>query len=160
MGPETEAAGTTLLLAAAVARTAHAGQTDKAGQPYLAHPARVAAAVAHTGADAEVQAAAWLHDVVEDTSVTLDDLTAMGFSRRVVDAVDALTRREHESHEQAVRRAAANPDARIVKRCDVNDNANPDRLALLDEATRARLARKYAHALDVLADPAPRVNGP
>ena len=61
--------------AEALARSAHAGQVDKAGAPYAQHPERVAAAV--TG-DPQAQAAAWLHDVVEDTSTSLADLRAAG----------------------------------------------------------------------------------
>ncbi len=76
-----------------VASDAHAGQTDKAGRPYLDHPRRVAAHVAGTTDDPDAVAAAWLHDVVEDTAITLDQLRALGFPETVIDAVDALTRR-------------------------------------------------------------------
>lgn len=62
-----------------LARAAHAGQVDKAGAPYAAHPARVAAAVA---GDPLAEAAAWLHDVIEDTGTTLADLRAEGFPSR------------------------------------------------------------------------------
>lgn len=71
--------------AKAIARGAHQGQTDKAGRPYLEHPARVASRV---NGDSTAEVIAWLHDVVEDTNITLKDL-AQQFPPTVVDAVDA-----------------------------------------------------------------------
>jgi (p)ppGpp synthase/HD superfamily hydrolase len=140
------------LLAAAdrLAERAHAGQVDKAGAPYIGHPRRVADRVRRHGGDVAQQAAALLHDVLEDSPVTVDDLRAAGVPDAVVTAVVALTRRRDEAHEDAVARAAADPVAALVKRCDVEDNTDPDRLARLDAGTRARLEAKYARALEVL----------
>lgn len=126
----------------------HEGQVDKAGRPYITHPARVAARAALHGPDAE--AAAWLHDVVEDCGVSAADLTANGFPQRIVEAVLALTKRPGEQHEAAVRRACDDPVARIVKAADVADNADSERLVRLDPALRERLGAKYAHARAVL----------
>lgn len=140
-----------IVTARAIATAAHDGQTDKAGEDYITHPARVAARVEAAGGDAEAIAAAWLHDVLEDSPTTTDQLTRAGIPAAVVTAVDALTRRRGESHEQAVLRAAADPIARLVKRADVADNADPTRLARLDHPTRERLTRKYAHAAALLA---------
>ncbi len=126
----------------------HEGQVDKAGAAYITHPARVAVRAALHGPDAET--AAWLHDVVEDCGVSAADLTSHGFPRRIVKAVLALTKRAGESHEDAVRRACADPVARIVKAADVADNGDPVRLARLDPELRERLAAKYAHARAVL----------
>lgn len=140
-------------MARAVAMAAHAGQTDKAGEPYIGHPVRVAAAVRREGVPLHAVVAAFLHDVLEDTSVTTEDLMMMGFTPEAVGLVQVLTRREGESHVEAVERAANVPLARIIKRCDVEDNSRPDRLAVLDEPTRKRLSRKYARALEVLSDP-------
>lgn len=147
-------------LARAVAMAAHAGQVDKAGNAYIEHPRRVATAVAVMALRKrwpddmrlDAIAAAWLHDVVEDTPVTLETLTRIGFGARVVAAVDALTRREAEgeTHAEAVARAAADAVARVVKTCDVRDNLSPGRIGLLDEQTQARLRAKYAYALEVL----------
>lgn len=138
-------------LARAVSRTAHAGQVDKAGAPYIHHPARIALKVSQElPKNANAIAAAYLHDVVEDSPVTIEDLLLMGFSYETVKIVDHLTRREGESHEAAVRRAAEHPIARIVKRYDVLDNSNPSRLAKLDPKTRERLEKKYVHALEIL----------
>lgn len=112
------------LMAKTVAALAHHGQVDKGGEPYIDHPARVAAAV-----PIDCGAAAWLHDVVEDCAVTLDALAAAGFTRRTLDAVDALTRREGESYRAYVARCALNPTARVVKLADLDDNSDPRRVA-------------------------------
>lgn len=139
------------LVARAVAIAAHADQTDKAGEPYWTHPARVAGAVERQGGSVHAVAAAWLHDVVEDTPLTFEDLRVIGFDNTTVGLVDALTRREDESHEEAVKRAATRgPGARLVKRCDVQDNMDPNRLALLDVETQRRLFKKYSNALAIL----------
>lgn len=134
-------------LAREIATRAHQGQTDKAGAPYITHPARVAARVA---GDPKAEMVAWLHDVVEDTSVTLDDL-ARDFPADVVSAVDAITRRPDEDPGAYYRRVAADPLALKVKYADLDDNSAPDRLALLDPETRDRLLEKYAHAREALA---------
>ncbi len=134
--------------AAAIARAAHAGQVDKAGAPYAAHPARVVAAVA---GDPLAEATAWLHDVVEDTTTTLADLLAEGFPGPVLAAVDAITRRADEARDAYYARVAADPLALRVKRADIADNSGPERLEKLPEATRIRLQDKHAHALATLA---------
>ena len=139
-----------LATALAIAARAHAGQVDKAGRSYLAHPLRVAARVVDAGD--EVVAAALLHDVVEDGALTVEDLARAGVPGRVVEAVDQLTRRPGEAYSAAVRRAAAHPVAAIVKRADIADNTDPARLALLPEELRARLTAKYVRALAVLED--------
>lgn len=133
-----------------VALLAHAGQLDKAGAPYIGHPERVAS---RQRSEAAVSAA-WLHDVVEDTVVTLDDLRQGGFDRRVVDAVEALTRRDGEDYLDFVRRAARNPIARLVKIADIEDNMDLSRLSSSPEAQRERgrerVERKYLPALEIL----------
>ncbi|MFO7779370.1 MAG: HD domain-containing protein [Nitriliruptoraceae bacterium] len=142
--------------ALAIATRAHAGQVDKAGNGYLAHPLRVAARVVDEGE--EVVAAALLHDVLEDSELTLQDLAAAGMPPKVLETVDRLTRRPGESHSAAVRRAAAHPVAAVVKRADIADNTDPARLALLPEELRVRLHAKYERALAVLDDPARTVD--
>ena len=125
----------TLERAKALAREAHDGQTDKAGAPYIRHPLRVMAAVA----SAHEKMAAVLHDIVEDTDVTLDDLLREGFPAEVVDAIDALTKRPGETRLDAAKRARANPIARAVKLADVADNMDLDRLDAPTEKDFARL---------------------
>ncbi len=101
----------------------HAGQVDRTGQDYILHPERVGQAVAHLGKAYE--AAGYLHDVVEDTDTTLDDLRYLGFTEEVVEAVDALTKREGENHAERVLRAGRNTVAREVKIADMRDNLRP-----------------------------------
>ncbi|MGW0021948.1 HD domain-containing protein [Rhodococcus sp. NPDC003382] len=125
-----------------IATVAHAGQVDRAGRPYITHPARVAARVA---GDDHAVAVAWLHDVVEDTTVTLADLGEQ-FPPEVVAAVDALTRRDGEEPVEYYARVRRVPLALTVKLADLADNSDPQRLARLDDATRRRLRAKYAHA--------------
>lgn len=134
-----------------VATAAHLGQTDRAGKPYISHPARVAANVKST--EPEVIAAAWLHDVIEDTSVTAADLLAAGFSARTVDAVVALTHLEGESLEDYLGRVRQLPDAVLVKHADLADNTDPSRMDSLDETTRTRLIAKYKLSYQLLDAP-------
>ncbi|UVS79751.1 HD domain-containing protein [Actinokineospora sp. UTMC 2448] len=129
-----------------IAREAHDGQVDKSGRPYIGHPLRVMAAV-----DGEHERmAAVLHDVIEDTPVTADDLRAAGCPDEVVTAVVALSKVDGEDQDAYLARVAANPLAVTVKRADIADNTAPARMAALDQATRARLAAKYAAALAFL----------
>src|SRR2546430_12998170 len=128
------------------ARRAHEGQLDKSGRPYIGHPLRVMGRV--TGDHARMVAV--LHDVVEDTSVTTDDLAQAGCPTDVVRAVDALSKRPGEDSAAYLARVAANELALLVKRADIADNCSPERMARLDEATRERLTAKYANALRLL----------
>lgn len=108
-----------------IAARHHAGDTDKAGSPYLYHPLRLMFAVNSLSE----KMAAVLHDVVEDTPVTLEELRQEGFPEEVVEAVDALTKRPGESRLEAAARAAANPVARVVKLADVTDNMDLSRIS-------------------------------
>jgi HD domain len=135
----------------ALAGRAHAGQVDCAGRPYIDHPRAVAALVAEHGDDARI--VALLHDVVEDTDTTLDDLRARGYSGRVVAAVEALTRRPGEAYDTYLRRAAADPLARLVKLADNAHNSDPGRLALLEPGEAEELRRLYLAARRVLQAP-------
>lgn len=138
--------GTTL--AKGVAQAAHLGQVDKAGQPYIMHPARLARrARMLVPSDPDIEQVAWLHDVVEDSSVTLDDLRERGFSARVVDAVDAITKREGEPLQDYYARVRSNEVAWIVKIIDVLDNLDGDRLAKLPHDLADWLVQKYGMAL-------------
>ncbi|SDP59412.1 HD domain-containing protein [Lentzea jiangxiensis] len=136
----------TLEDAVAIATSAHEGQVDKSGRPYIGHPLRVMASVSGE----HEQMAAVLHDVIEDTPVTADDLLARGCPPAVVDAVVALSHLDDEPQEDYLRRVAANPLALSVKRADIGDNLSPARLARLDQETQERLKVKYARALKLL----------
>lgn len=95
--------------------------------------------------DEHAVAAAWLHDVVEDTEITLADLEQT-FPPDVTAAVDALTRRSDETPAEYYARVRTVPLALTVKLADMADNSDPQRLAQLDAATRERLTAKYARA--------------
>jgi (p)ppGpp synthase/HD superfamily hydrolase len=115
----------------------HHGQTDKAGEPYILHPLRV---MAQMQTEAE-QIVAVLHDVVEDTDVTLDALRQMGFSEEIVEAIDHLSRRDDETYEQFIQRIKPNPLAVRVKLGDLRDNMDLRRNATLDEKALERFQR-------------------
>ena len=125
----------TLESAIQLAAKAHAGQQDKAGKPYILHPIRVMLSVSTT----EEQIAAILHDTVEDTSVTFEQLSEAGFSAEIISAVRALTKLDGESRVEAARRAAKHPIARQVKLADVKDNLDISRIPHLTDKDHARL---------------------
>jgi (p)ppGpp synthase/HD superfamily hydrolase len=129
--------------ARAIAETAHAGQVDKAGAPYFAHPARVAASLAEPAA----RCVAYLHDVVEDCpGWTLDRLAAEGMPAEVIAAVDALTKRAGEDNEAYLARVLANPLAVRVKIADLRDNMDLSRISTPSGKDYARL-EKYKRML-------------
>lgn len=132
----------TLEHAISLAATAHAGQVDKAGSPYILHPLRI---MLRLSTDEE-RITAVLHDVVEDCGITLDDLQAEGFSTAVIAAVDAVTRRPEESYDDFVRRAAADPIGRQVKLADLHDNCDLSRIASPGPRDHERIA-KYKRAI-------------
>jgi len=108
-----------------IAAKAHKGQFDKGGHPYILHPLRV---MLRVDTPCEKMTAV-LHDVIEDSSVTLAHLLECGFPQEVVAAVEALTKRPRESRIDAAKRAAANPIARAVKLADNADNMDISRIA-------------------------------
>ncbi|MFJ6525732.1 HD domain-containing protein [Streptomyces longwoodensis] len=128
----------------ALALAAHAGQTDKAGRPYAEHLRAVAEGVRARGGGDELVAAAWLHDAVEDGALSEDWLRTADLDRRTKDVVRAVTKQPGEAPQAYARRILATPGARLVKASDLAHNADPDRLAVLDEATARRLERKYS----------------
>ena len=121
-------------LAELVATAAHSGQTRSNGVPYITHPKRVAANV-----EDRLKPIAWLHDVVEDTSVTLDQLRGMEFPEYIINAVDLLTHRKEHTNVQYWMEIAKNPDATAVKLVDIKDN--------LSDAPNEYQQKKYAKAL-------------
>lgn len=126
---------------------AHAGQTDKADETYVLHPLRVM----QTCESEDAKIAAVLHDVVEDTSWTIDALESEGFEACVIEALRRLTRQDGESYETFVERAGGHPIARKVKLADLQDNMDLSRLETLTEDDLERLQR-YHRALRRLHD--------
>lgn len=128
-----------------IATSAHAGQRDKAGQPYILHPLRVMFRVD----GGHEQMAAVLHDVVEDTSTTIDDLAREGFPPEVLRAVEALTKLPGETRLEAAARAAADPVARKVKLADNAENMDLSRIPNPTDKDHAR-CREYAEVRELL----------
>lgn len=114
----------TLERAVELAAKHHVGQVDKGGSPYILHPLAVMLSVDSN----DEKIVAVLHDIIEDTSVTADDLRSEGFSEQIIEAILALTKHKGESRIEAAHRAAANPIARVVKLADVAQNMDISRI--------------------------------
>lgn len=115
----------TLEKAIALAANRHSGQVDKANQPYILHPLRLMLKMKTQ----TQQIVAVLHDILEDTNTTVVELITLGFSQEIVDAVQALTKKEGENRIEAAYRAVKNPIARVVKLADVTDNMDLTRIS-------------------------------
>ena len=135
----------TLERAIEIAARAHADQVDKAGEPYILHPIQVMLRVSGT----EARIAAVLHDVVEDSAFTIEDLRKEGFSPPVLEAVAALTKKQGESRLEAASRAAKNEIARTVKLADNAENMDLGRIANPTEKDYARL-EEYKKVREIL----------
>ena len=128
-----------------LATKAHSGQVDKAGQVYILHLLRVMFAV-----EGETpRMVAMLHDVVEDSEYSFDDLREMGYSDEVLSALDCLTRQKQETYMEFVQRAKTNPIARQVKIADIEDNMDVRRLTEITDKDVERLHR-YRQAWEYL----------
>jgi (p)ppGpp synthase/HD superfamily hydrolase len=126
--------------AAELARLAHADQFRRDGvTPYIEHPAAVARRVA---GDPMAEATAWLHDVLEDTTVTESNLRSLRIPEEVIAAVRLLTKSSDVAYEDYLQSIKANPLARKVKVADMLCN-------LADQPTDAQIV-KYAKGLLVL----------
>lgn len=141
----------TVAEASRLAERAHAGQADKAGRPYVEHVYAVRDLLSDRGAHAQM--AGVLHDVLECTSVTVDELRTRGCPEPVLRAVEAVTRRPGEEYDDHVRRAAADPLGRLVKLADNTHNSDEERLAALPTAQAERLRAKYSRARRILEAP-------
>lgn len=136
----------TLERAIAIAAEAHAGQVDKAGEPYILHPLRVMMRLEAI----EDRIVGVLHDVVEDNATwPLAALRAEGFSEAILAAVEAVTRREDEDYETFVRRARQNEIGRRVKLADLADNMELTRIKTPGPKDQERMER-YRKAREIL----------
>ena len=150
-----------LILADEVADRAHQGQLDKSGVPYIEHPRKVcrlveAAPLPESVANPEVfrlqaMIVALLHDVCEDSELTLADLQAQGFPQPILQAVDLMTHRPEDSYQQYIERLRPNLLARTVKLQDLKHNSDPSRLKEITEPDRRRF-EKYAAARNFLLE--------
>ena len=132
--------------AKAWAERLHQGQKDKAGKPYIDHPARVAGRLKK----AEEKVVAWLHDTVEDTGLPLQEVEK-AFGPETAAAVNAMTRRENEAWDDYLLRVKENPVARQVKISDLIDNSNLSRLPTVTMKDVMR-QEKYNRALQFLME--------
>jgi hypothetical protein len=134
----------------------HAGQTDKAGQPYAQHPLRVHMLLQKLFPEAgeDVRHAALLHDVLEDCDVTTDDLRERGYSESTIQIVEVVTKRPDDglTYKQRIERLAqSGPVGAIqVKLCDLLDNTDPERLRALPVEKAKSLSKRYSIAIDIL----------
>lgn len=112
-----------------ISTKAHKGQKDKAGKDYINHPMTVAAMV---NEDNE-KIVAYLHDVVEDTNVTLADLKEVGFDNDVIEAIDAITKRDGENYDDYIYRVSNNKIAKQVKIADMTHNSDISRFDNLSQ---------------------------
>ena len=133
---------TTLERAIEIATEAHQGQFDKAGNDYIQHPLRVMAA----GKTTDEKIVGVLHDVVEDTDWTFEQLVAEGFSNEVIEALRCVTKlSKNEPYDKFIARVKANPLAVAVKLNDLSDNMDIRRLPYLSDKDVKRL-KKYLKA--------------
>lgn len=133
-----------------IAARAHSGVKDKQGEPYILHPIRVMMGVQ----DEQARIVGVLHDVVEDTDVTLDDIRAAGFSEDILTALSLVTHDSNQPYADYVIACKANDIARQVKLSDLRDNSNLNRLLLRPEKfdTDAARMRKYVLSYRFLTD--------
>lgn len=123
----------------------HRDQVDKNGLPYVFHPFHLAEQMP----DEDTTVAALLHDVVEDSSYTLEDLAAMGFPQQVIRALEKLTHDDSVPYPTYVAALEADPIARQVKLADLRHNSDLTRLDAVDQKARER-AEKYRRAIRLL----------
>jgi (p)ppGpp synthase/HD superfamily hydrolase len=133
-----------------IAARAHEGQVDKHGQSYILHPLRVMSAVDCE----EARIVAVLHDVIEDTSVTAEDLRREGFGEAVLEALDRLTHRKAEPYADYVIRCKGHDVARQVKLANLEDNSRLSRAILRPDRIEPDIerVRKYLLAYKFLTD--------
>ncbi|MGM9554248.1 MAG: HD domain-containing protein [Faecousia sp.] len=126
---------------------AHKEQTDKSGMPYVFHPFHLAEQMETE----ETVIAALLHDVVEDTAYTLQDLAGMGFPETVIAALRLLTHDNAEPYMEYVARIKENPIAKAVKLADLRHNSDLSRLDIIDEKALRRV-QQYKDAAVLLCE--------
>lgn len=107
-----------------IATKAHDGQIDKGGKPYILHPLSVMMKCGNY----KEKIVAVLHDVIEDTDITYDDLRQEGFDEEIIEAIDSVTRRNGESYMEFIRRCKQNSIGKYVKVADLKDNMDISRI--------------------------------
>ena len=133
-------------IALAIAKKAHEGQVDKAGVDYIQHPLYVANQVTTE----QEKATALLHDVIEDSDVTADDLLKAGLPNEVVTAIQILTKKKGQSYQEYLEKVKSNNLARVVKLADLKHNSDLSRLKSVTHADYDRV-EKYKNAIRYLS---------
>ena len=126
---------------------AHRDQTDKSGVPYVFHPIHLAEQMR----DEDTTVTALLHDVIEDTVYTFDDLVKMGFSENVITALKLLTHDKSVPYMEYIAKIKENPVAKAVKLADLAHNSDLSRLSSVDDKARSRI-QKYEAAKKLLLE--------
>ena len=126
--------------------SAHYGQRDKGGKPYILHPIRVMLSLLTLSE----RTVGILHDTVEDTYITFDILRQLKYPERIIKAIDSVTKRNDEKWIDFVERSSQDSLGIKVKLADIKDNMDPVRMHKLDHSTRNRLHKKYTKALNYL----------
>jgi len=126
---------------------AHKEQTDKSGLPYVFHPFHLAEQMETE----ETTIVALLHDVVEDTDYTIEDLTKAGFNKTITDAITLMTHADNVDYMDYVRGIKENPIAKAVKLADLTHNSDLTRLDVVDEKALRRV-EKYKQAIALLTE--------
>ena len=130
-----------------IAVNAHREQSRKNGDPYILHPLRLM----HAVDSATEKIVAVLHDVVEDTDVTMDQLQSEGFSAEIIEALKLVTHDEQQPYDEYIASIKTNPIARIVKLADLSDNSNVFEIPNLADRDLKRL-EKYHRAFKTLSN--------
>ena len=129
-----------------IAKRAHLGQVDKAGKDYIKHPEKVASFVKTD----EEKAVAYLHDVIEDISLTLLDLEMFGFSKNIIEVVDILTKKKGQDYQSYLNLVKTNELARVLKLADLRHNSDLTRLPKITKKDLER-NKKYISAIKFLS---------
>ena len=135
-----------VLLCYAIAKQAHKGQYDKAGEPYIGHCLEVASAMS----EPDLAAAALIHDVFEDTDFTPTALAKYGVSPDIIRIAEVLTRDKSEKYEDYIKRVGANPKARKIKIADLKHNMDLNRLPEVRQKDMDRVVKRYQPAYEYL----------
>ncbi len=126
---------------------AHKNQIDKSGLPYIYHPFHLAEQMN----DETTVCVAFLHDVVEDTDITFDQLEQQGFTKEIIDALKLMTHDDAAPYMDYVKNIKSNPVAAAVKLADLKHNSDLTRLDTVDEKALKR-REKYLQAIQLLTE--------
>lgn len=138
-----------IIKAMKLSEKAHEGQKDKAGEDYFLHPLTVAFTLSNNGYGDEYIITGLLHDIIEDTSYTSDDLIKEGFSSEVIKALKLLTHQKEIPYTDYIKEIKKNPIARAVKIADLLHNSDASRLTQLSASDKMRM-EKYRMATEYL----------